>query len=176
MHQILDHIPYDSLSDTEIAALVPGTPASRYNQVKRALASKDLIQIKRGLYQLSSRYRRQSVNVYILSQKIYGPSYVSFESALSYHGLIPEAVHSISSACVKRARIFDTPVGRFEYIPIPIMVFLEDVERVEIDKQSFLMASPLKALTDYVYVNRLDWIGIKPILESLRIDREDLKL
>jgi hypothetical protein len=32
------------------------------------------------------------------------------------------------------------------------------------------MASPLKALADYVYAHRLDWASAGPIIESLRVD------
>ncbi len=38
---------------------------------------------------------------------------------------------------------------------------------------SFLLASPLKALADYVYVHKCDWDSARPVIESLRVD-EDL--
>lgn len=176
IEQILDRVAYDVITDTELTALVAKSAPSRYNQIKRALAKGDLIQLRRGLYHLSKRYQRQGVNPYVLSQRIYGPSYVSFETALSYHGLIPEAVYSTTSASSKRSREFQTPLGVFYYTQIPIRVFFEGVERIEKKDQIFLMATPLKALTDYVYAHRLDWEGTAPLTDSLRIERDDLKL
>ena len=37
------------------------------------------------------------------------------------------------------------------------------------------MATPLKALSDYVYVNRKDWISLEPIIRSLRVEPEELE-
>ena len=173
--QILDQIPRDMLTDTELVALIPGSAAARYNQTKRALAKKELIQIRRGLYYLAKRYQRHGVNLYELAQGIYGPSYVSFESALSFHGLIPEAIYGVDSASAKRSRVFKTPFGVFTYTQIPPRVFPEGVERIERDGHVFLLATPLKALADYVYVRRLNWAGVAPLVESLRIEREQLK-
>lgn len=173
--QLLDHIPYDVVSNIEIAHYIDKSDAARQSQVDRALAKGDLLQIRRGLYYLSQRYQRHEINVYELAQKIYGPSYVSFESALSFHGLIPEAVYNITSASAKRSQQFKTPVGTFLYLPIPIRAFFESVERIERNGHIFLMATPLKALADYVYANRLNWDGVEPVIQSLRIDKEELK-
>ena len=96
--KILEQIPYDTITDTELSGLLEGSEASRHNQLKRVLAKGELLHIRRGVYQLAKRYQRKPLNPFELAQKIYGPSYISFESALSYHGLIPEAVYSISSA------------------------------------------------------------------------------
>ena len=63
------------------------------------------------------------------------PSYISFESALSYRGLIPEAVYTTTSACLKRARRFASKVGLFSFTPIPARAFMEEhgVEVIDLD-------------------------------------------
>ena len=175
IEQVLDQIPYDAFTDTELMALIGKTAPSRYNQIKRALAKGDILRVRRGLYHLSTRYQRHEVTPYALSHMIYGPSYVSFESALSYHGLIPEAVYSVTCASSKRSRTFLTPLGDFIYTQIPIRVFLEGVERIQNRQQVFLMATPLKAIVDYVFVKQLNWSGLSPLIESLRMERESLK-
>jgi hypothetical protein len=43
------------------------------------------------------------------------------------------------------------------------------------DENIFLMAAPIKALADYVYVHRKDWIGLKPVTESLRVEAEEFE-
>jgi len=107
-----------------------------------------------------------------VAQRIYGPSYISFESALSYHGWIPEAVRSVTSASFGKAKEFRSPVGVFSFYRVPSNIFLEDVER---SSSGILIARPFKALLDYIYVHKKDWIGLSPVVESLRIDIDLLK-
>ncbi|MBF5059620.1 hypothetical protein [Candidatus Neptunochlamydia vexilliferae] len=59
----------------------------------------------------------------ILANKIYGPSYVSLEYALAYYGMIPEHVVEVTSVTSKRKRLYNTPVGRFSYTPIPLSLY-----------------------------------------------------
>lgn len=173
--QILEKLPYDVFTDTEVWELIQGSKATRYNLVKRALAKQEIIRVRKGLYCLPKRYQRQGIHPFELAMKISGPSYVSFESALSYHELIPEAVHTVSCATSKRRRFFQTPLGNFSYNPIPTRVFMVGVERIENNGHPFLVAKPLKALTDYVYVNKLNWQGMEALYKSLRIEEGYLK-
>lgn len=174
--KILEKVPYDVITDTEVSALLRGTEASRYNQLKRSLAKGELLHIRRGLYLLAKRYQRTPLNPYELAQKIYTPSYISFESALSFHGLIPEAVYTVSSVSLKRSRGFKTPVGVFAFTQIPKRVFYAGVDRIEKDRAVFLMASPTKALADYVFYHRSKWKKVGQFLKSLRIELDSLKI
>lgn len=163
------------LSDTELKNAAPGTDHRRYALIKRAVVNGDLIHLRRGLYCLSERYRRAAPNLYVAAQRVYGPSYVSFESALSYHGWIPEAVPTVASACARRSRDFETPLGRFSFTRIPARVFYAHVERVADGPDVFFMARPWRAIADYVYANGKEWRGVHPLIESLRIDEEELR-
>ena len=169
----------------EFARWVGGSSNRRFALLKRALKSGEVIRIHRGLYCLGSKYLRQKPDPLVLAQRIYGPSYISLETALSYHGWIPEAVYAITSASMDRSREFETPLGQFSFTRIPQKVFYKEVTRVEKEggskneqdfhiSESFLMASPLKALADYVYAHRLDWISANPVIESLRVDESSL--
>ncbi|MDM7997827.1 MAG: hypothetical protein QUT30_19315 [Acidobacteriota bacterium] len=168
----------------ELARWVGGSSNRRFALLKRALKSGEVIRIHRGLYYLGSKYLRQKPDPLVLAQRIYGPSYISLETALSYHGWIPEAVYAITSASVDRSREIDTPIGHFSFTRIPQKVFYTEVTRIEKEgskneqgfhiSESFLMASPLKALADYVYAHRLDWISANPVIESLRVDESSL--
>lgn len=146
----------------------------RYALVKRALRDGDLIQIKRGLYTLRPSLRKGTLNRASLANRLYYPSYVSMEYALAHHGWIPEGVSTITSVTSKNSANFDTPLGRFTYKRIPQKLFFCGVEVVMIDGASSLLARPLKALADYVYTHKLSWKGREPLIESLRIDEEDL--
>ena len=141
--------------------------------IKRALAAGEMIRICRGQYCLSSRYRRRPVDSLVVAEHIVGPSYVSLESALAFHCWLPEAVEAVTSVCASRSREFRAPIGVFRFSRVPQKRLFEDVGRVDLaDGQVAFIASPLKALADYVYVHRLDWRGIEPLVESLRIPIE----
>lgn len=174
--RVFESLPWSQFTTQDVAALFPGSEDRRYGLVKRALASGEIIHIRRGLYCLAPRYQKKSVNLYALAQQVYGPSYISLESALSWHGWIPEAVHAITTASFKKSKEFTTPLGIFSYERVPQEVFYAEVERVtDASGNVFLMATPLKALADYVYVHRKDWTGIEPAVDSLRIEPEELE-
>ncbi len=42
----------------------------------------------------------------LIANRLYAPSYVSFESALSRHGLIPEGVYAVTSASTRKTAVF----------------------------------------------------------------------
>lgn len=167
----------------ELSQWVGGTVHRRFALLKRALKAGEVIRVHRGLYCLAPKYLRRKPDPLVFAQQIHGPSYLSLETALSYHGWIPEAVYAITSASMDRAREFETPLAHFSFTRIPQKVFYTEVTRIV--KQggneqgfhhagSFLMASPLKALADYVYAHRLDWASAGPVIESLRVDESSL--
>jgi len=174
--RIFESIPVCPFANHDVATLFPASEDRRYGLVKRAIAHGEIIHIRRGLYCLAPKYQTKSMNLYALAQRVYGPSYVSLESALSWHGWIPEAVHTITSASFKKSKEFKTPVGMFSYDRIPQEVFYAEVERLtDAAGNVFLMASPLKALADYVYVRKKDWTGIGPVRGSLRVEPEEFE-
>ncbi len=171
---IRDSVPYDSFSVTELATFLRGSKASRYGLIKRAVADRQLISLRRGLYCLSERDRRYPLNLFVIAQKIYGPSAISFESALSYHGWIPEAVYSIASAATKRSRRFENNLGVFDYVRVSPSPFFTGIDRIISGKEFFFMARPWRAILDIVLTRKYEWKGIHPLLESLRIEKNVL--
>ncbi len=160
----------------EVACWVGGSPDRQFSLLKRAMQAGEVLRINRGLYCLAAKYLRHKIDPLVLAQRIFGPSYISLETALSYHNWIPEAVYSITSTSLDRSREFQTPLGHFSFTRVPQDTFFADVERVENESAggSFLLASPLKALADYVYVHKLDWNSARPVVESLRVDESSL--
>ncbi len=175
IEQIRENIPQDILTDDILVNLLKGSPDKRYGVIKRAIANGKLVHIKRGLYRLAKRYQRKNLNLFELAQWMYGPSYVSFESALSYHGCIPESVYAVINACSRNTKEFHTPYGIFIYKRIPYPLLYLGVERVESENGTFFMASPLKAVVDYVYAYRKCWHGISPLIKSLRIEKQTIE-
>jgi len=116
------------------------------DKITRLLKSGEIIQIRKGLYVFHQSYRKQPLSKEVLGNMIYGPSYISFEYALSYYGVIPENVVTVTSASLGRSRSYDTPLGLFSYRTVPSDVFSISIDIVE----SFHIATPAKALADKV--------------------------
>ncbi len=163
-------LPIDVFTDTEVVNLLKGSPNRRYGLVKRAIADGDLIQLRRGVYCLGKIFQREPLNQFELAQKIYPSSYVSLESALSHHGWIPEAVYTVTSVSLKRSASFKTPLGNFSYRKIPKFNFI-GVERVDFGRTVHLIASPTKALADYIVTHKMN-LQPKELMEFLRIEEE----
>lgn len=143
--------------------------------LKRALANGEVVHIQRNLYCLATRYLREPINPLELAPRMLAPSYVSLETALAHHAWIPEAVYAITSVSLARSRSFDTPLGLFTYTRVPQYPLLTGTTRESLPNGgAFVLASPLKAIADYVYVHRHEWTSAAPLVESLRID--DLSL
>jgi len=163
-------------TNQDVVTLFPESDDERYALVKRAIANGEIIHLRRGLYCLAQKYRKKSINLYALAQHIYGPSYISLESALRWHGWIPEAVYTLTSVSLGKSKEFQTPLGVFSYTRVPQEVFYAGVDRLkEEGGDAFLMAMPLKAMADYVYVKRKDWTGLGPVVRSLRIEPEEFE-
>lgn len=140
----------------------------------------DLIALKRGVYIFSEKYRTSQLNYISIANILHQPSYVSFEYALSYHGLIPERVYTITSASFKKSVEYTTPLGNFSYQKIPQKAYPLGIDWKynEIDG-GYLIATPEKALSDKIYVDKrvknLDENEVlKYLEEDLRIDYEEL--
>jgi hypothetical protein len=114
-------------------------------KISRMLADGEIISLRRGLY-----LQDRTANPLGLAASIYGPSYVSFETALAWHGLIPERVVEILSATTKRPATFETPVARYRYLFVPARVFSIGIERIDDPLLPWLVASPTKALCDCI--------------------------
>ena len=163
---------------TDALVWLGGTRNSVRSKIMRTIDSGEILHIRRGLYCLAKPYNRAGISRNMLANLIYGPSYISCETALSFHGWIPEAVHSVSSVSLDRARTFETPLGYFDYVQIRQTPLLAGVLRVTGEREfegSYYMAKPLKAIADYVASRGLDWTGKEPLIESLRIEEENLE-
>ena len=84
------------------------------DMIGKLLSTKHIIRIKKGIYVLGERYRKP-YSRFVLANMIYGPSYVSGYSALSFYGLIPERVDLVTSTTCVKAKDFNTPIGRYTY-------------------------------------------------------------
>ncbi len=150
------------------------------DRITELLRQDVIIQVRKGLYVFDKPLAKHPISMELLANLIHGPSYVSMESALARHGLIPEHVQAVTSASMGRARSFSTVLGLFTYAKIPASVFSSGVERFELpDDRAFLLASPEKALADKIFterglVLRSNRAVEQYLFDNLRIDRSSL--
>lgn len=110
-----------------------------------------ILQIKRGIYALSDFLPPDTY----IANRIYTPSYISLEFALSYHGVIPEAVYEITSVTVKATRRFEVLEKIFSYRKIKKAAYTGyDTEKR--GGLSFYIADAEKAFVDANYLRLMN--------------------
>lgn len=155
----------------------------------RGLAAKRLLQryakrglvarVKKGQYLVPAK---KPPDMFI-ANKLYPPSYVSFSYALSYYHMIPEVVYTITSATAMPTREFDVLGRLFSYSKIKPNAYT-GYTPVKIDNYTILIATPEKALADYLYFivlkkrtlnERLEFMNIKisRFLKYIRLFEND---
>ncbi len=144
-----------------------------HDRINRLVVNKKIFPVIRGLY-----VDDPNLNGKFLAGVIYGPSYLSFEYALSYHGLIPELAVVFSSATFmkRRRKRYDTNFGLFTYRDIPREAYPHGIQLIIEGKFSYQIASPEKAICDQLYTI----VGIDShkrlsslLFEDLRIEESD---
>jgi predicted transcriptional regulator of viral defense system len=109
-----------------------------------------------------------------LANKLVLHSFISFESALSHHGLIPEAVYEVTSACLTKNVFFENSLGRFSFSYSPIEPFYLGVEKDEITDAK--ISNPIRALFDLIYMRRKLYDKAIDLENDFRIDLKELKI
>ena len=147
--------------------------SNKNNKISREIKKGKLFKIITGLYETNP-----NTPGYLLAGSIYGPSYISFEYALSAYGLIPERVNVVTCATFGKRKIkqYNTSFGTFTYRDIPQLAYPEEILLKTIDDYSYQIATPEKALCDKLYTlfplknyNNLE----NMLFNDLRIDREE---
>ena len=145
------------------------------DKICRLLASGEIVRLRKGLYAFGESLRQAPISRELLANLIHGPSYISLDYALNYHGLIPERVEMVTSVTLGRSRTFTTPCGIFSYRRLNQSRYAVGVILEEHNDLSFLIASPEKALADKVWADkRFDGIRLSAygpyLLGDLRLD------
>jgi len=119
------------------------------------------LKVRNGLYTLRIDQPRDEV----VANRLYAPSYISFEYALSRYGIIPESVYTITSATTRITREFIVNNKSFTYSHIKKQVY-RGYKTEKIGGMTVLMAEPEKALVDYLYFVSLKR---KTLIERLNV-------
>lgn len=173
--QLRTYVPVEVFNDSDLKVVFRElSPTAILSGLSRSLRSGDIVKLKRGIYMFGERLRRAPVSEFTAANHVTTGSYVSFESALSYHGLIPEGVYVVTSASyARKKKIFRTPLGELSYDYIPCRPFFAGVEQVG-EESRFLIANPIKALFDLIYLRRKAFASVEELEADWRISMEDL--
>ncbi len=135
-----------------------------------------LIRLKKGMYVVSPDVSGELLSEELIANHLYGPSYVSMESALRYYGLIPEKVFTVRSATTNRSGKFGNSIASFQYVSVREDYYSIGINQKMVDnKYTFLIASPEKALCDLIvttpHINFQSVKAVETYLEDyLRLD------
>jgi hypothetical protein len=151
------------------------------DKISELLRQGMLLTLRRGLYMVSPKMSDTQPSPWIIANHLYGPSYVSLQSALAFYGMIPERSYETSSVALKVARSYQNDMGRFSYQRVPLPYYSFGLKSISLGStQSALMASPEKAICDLIvltpYVNlRSKKNTLTYLLDDLRMDEDSLK-
>ena len=145
------------------------------NKINRMVKEGSLIPLVKGVYETN-----KNVHPFTLARSICSPSYISFESALSFYGLIPERVYAITSASMgkSKSKEYTNQFGTFLYRDVPTRVYPLGVRLVEIEQDRYCqIATKEKAICDKLYkcyiVNNYKELE-ELLFDNLRIDWDTL--
>ncbi|MBZ0187581.1 MAG: hypothetical protein K8F91_15140 [Candidatus Obscuribacterales bacterium] len=178
--QLRKAIPQEEFDYTLLKEVLSDYSGPR-QKINELIKAGIIVRVKKGIYVFGPEYNNAPVCRELLANLIYGPSCISLEYALAYHGLIPERVETVTSVTPQRDKEFTTPLGRFTYTYLGIRKYPHGIEQVWIDSSHpVLMASAEKALCDYMVLNKVPYISdadaAKDFLQfDLRIDRDNWK-
>lgn len=130
-----------------------------------------IISLKKGLYEFAYP-RVLNIPDLFIANKLYQPSYVSLETALSYYSVIPEVTMAVTSITTKPTRSYKNNHGLFFYRTVRPEIF-QGYIILEIQGFSILIAEPEKAFIDYLYLQT--YRKKKRRLPNQRFDREKIR-
>lgn len=174
LNNILKQAPY--LTKQNLALALNKEKENLNYWIKKLVKEKLLISLKKGFY-TSSYYldlisqdpKNREAYLEYLANILRFPSYVSLEYVLSTGGLLPENSFVITSITLKTPRIYKTEVGTFVYRNIKDRLFSNYRFR-DFNGKKVMIASPAKALFDFLYLKKFTSFTITTIKEYLIVE------
>lgn len=147
------------------------------DKIHEMMSAGILESVKKGMYTV----KNGEPEPFLLANHIWGPSYISTDSALSHYGLIPERVYQISSCTTKSSRNFNTKSGAYSYVHLPLPYYSFGItQQLLVKEVNVLIACPEKALFDKIVTTagitlRSMSATSNYLLQNLRMDHSDIK-
>jgi predicted transcriptional regulator of viral defense system len=147
IQQKLQQVGIKIFTFIEFKRIIGGTKISARKILERYTKKKFFIRLKNGLYCCSFNLP----SAWTISNYLVKPSYISYETALSYYGIIPETVYSTTSATTKKPKVIKNILGSFVYHHLTRKVFF-GYSSLKHQDETILIAEPEKALADYLFL------------------------
>lgn len=143
--------------------------ANPLDKIKRDADKGVIIRLAKGIYETN-----KNTEPCLLASSILSPSYLSFDWALSFYGLIPERVFAITSASLglRKNKTFENQFGRYEYTDIPVEAFSEGITYLENSEYAAKIAMKEKAICDSL----CKWRVVKNVKELKELLFEDKRI
>ena len=173
--ELKNALPLSIFSHEMIYSLLEKSINNVNEKISNLVKNGELVRLKKGFYAFSKLYQTKPINLISVANTLYSPSYVSFDYALSYYGMIPERVSEVTSATSKNEKLFDTPIGRFSYKKITLDAYSLGIDWIydDIEGGRFI-ATAEKALCDKIKYDR----GIGTLTQASMIEylKYDLRI
>lgn len=151
-HEILNKVSTEPFFQTGFLGAGENMAQLRL-QLSRWVKSSRLIQLRKGLYTLAAPYRKSTPHPFALANALKPASYLSLQSALAYHNLIPEYVPLITSVTTQRPETIHTKLGDFKFRHIKKSLFVGFKQVEVVSNQFSFIAEPEKSLFDLIYLS-----------------------
>ena len=135
-------------STHQVRAIVPNFNRFNWHQWQQAGY---IVSLRQGWYAFAD-YLQQPDYARYFAGKICAPSYISLHTALSFYGIIPEAVVEITSVTTQKTCRYDNAFGQFSYQTIRPRLFWGFEPKTMRDGKQYMMATPEKAIIDLLYL------------------------
>ena len=170
--ELKNALPLSIFSHEMIYSLLEKSISNVNEKISILVRNKELIRLKKGFYTFSKLYETKPINLISVANTLYSPSYVSFDYALSYYGMIPERVSEVTSATSKNEKLFDTPIGRFSYKKVSPEAYSLGIDWIYDDVEGGrFIATAEKALCDKIKYDRgIGTLTQNSMVEYLKYD------
>ena len=147
-------------------------PEFNRNNLTRWVKKGYLIRLRQGYFTFPEYKKKPDYFLYF-SNRIYRPSYISLQSALSFYGMIPETVVQIMAVTSLKTTTFNNEFGGFTYRDIKKNLMFGYTLRPINENHNIQFATPEKALLDLLYL--FPFYNFSQELEELRLDEDTLQ-
>lgn len=135
-------------STAQVKAIYPDFHRGNYLRWQKAGF---IVPLSRGWYAFADYLNKPDYARHI-ANRIYSPSYISLHAALSFYGMIPEEVVTITSITTRKTMQISNAFANYTYQTVKPSMFWGYEPKLMPEGQTFLMATPEKALIDLLYL------------------------
>ena len=135
----------------DVRNLFPGEEGKTIkNNLTRWVSKRYFVRLRRDLYEFVERGTESRMPDLYVANRLYEPSYVSLETALSIYSIIPDIAAGVTSVTSRPTRTFKNRYGLFLYRTCQKRAFI-GYKLMLYEGLRVLIADKEKALVDFLY-------------------------